>query len=96
MSLRRIARLYLPPTFALSVMTVPRTPELGTGAHVLASWTEPASEPAGLGADPDAGADAGADAGEEDTDGGLVEPGGADCGGTQRLATTSTLGAGCC
>jgi hypothetical protein len=96
MKLGRIARLYLPPTFVLTALTVPRTPHLGTGVHLLAGFSEPPSSPesagaAGAGANPDGGLDAGEDAG----DAGLHEVSG--CGSqSQHLATTSTLGAGCC
>ena len=97
MNFRRLARLYLPPTFVLTVLAVPRTPLLGSGVQVLAAWSHPPndteSEPSGAGADPDAGPDAGGDA---DVDGGTGNPT-ALCGGADdHLATTSTLGAGCC
>jgi hypothetical protein len=96
MKLGRIARLYLPPTFVLSVLAVPRTPHLGSAIHVLAGWSRPPSapegEPPGAGADPDAGLDAGEDAGDAGDGGAPKELCGADNG----TATTATLGAGCC
>jgi len=91
MKLGRIARLYIPPAFVLTVLAVQRTPTLGTGVRVLAGWNNPPNEPQGAG-DPDAGLDAGDDAGIDAGTGSSTDCG----GGNEHLATTSTLGAGCC
>lgn len=85
MNLRRASRLYLPPAFALTVLT---------GAPVaLADWAEgpdthvAGSDPADAGAD--AASDAGGDAGEPRTSTGCGEP-------SDLASGAALVGAGCC
>lgn len=83
--MRQASRLYLPPAFALTVLT---------GAPVaLADWAEgPDTHVAGSGpadAGADAASDAGEDAGEPRTSTG--------CGDTSDLPSgAAVIGAGCC